>query len=68
MKKKQFVFTSKGVRPQACVFQLSDVGSLRVYMYMKSYKHTKQVGLRPLASSPLVFLQTVLRVGALEMW
>ena len=43
MKKKQFVFTSKGVRPQACVFQLSDVGSLRVYMYMKSYKHTKQV-------------------------
>jgi len=43
-------------------------GFLRVYMYMKSYKHTKQVGLRPLASSPLVFLQTVSRVRALEMW
>ena len=51
MKKKEFVFTSEGVRPQACVFPLSYVGSLRVYMYMKSYKHTKQVGLRPLASA-----------------
>jgi len=68
MKMKEFVFTCKGVRPQVCVFPLSYVGSLRVYMYMKSYKHTKQVGLRPLASSPLVFLQTVSRVSALEMW
>jgi len=39
--KKEFVLTSKGVRPQACVFQLSCVGSLSMYMYMKSYKNTK---------------------------
>jgi len=41
---------------------------VHVYMYMKSYKHTKKVGLRPLASSPLVFLQIVSRVNALAMW
>jgi len=35
MKKKVFVFTSKGDRPQACVYPLSYVGSLRVYMYMR---------------------------------
>jgi len=39
---KEIVFTSKGVRPQACVFPLSYVGSLRVYMYMISYKHTNR--------------------------
>ena len=31
MKKQEFVFTCGGVRPKACVFPLSCVGSLRVY-------------------------------------
>jgi len=42
-KKKEFAFTSKGVRLQACVFPLLYVGSLCVYMYMKSYKQNKLV-------------------------
>jgi len=37
---KEFAFTSKGVHPQACVAPLLCVGSLRMHMYMKSYRHT----------------------------
>jgi len=35
MKKPEFVFTCGVVRPQACDFPLSCVGSLRVYKYMQ---------------------------------
>jgi len=38
MNKIEFVFTCKDVRPQAGAVSLSYVGSLRVYMYMKSYR------------------------------
>ena len=41
MKKQDFVSTCRGVRPQACVFPLSCVSSLRVYNYMQSKKLLK---------------------------
>ena len=36
MKMKEFVFTCKGVRPQACVFPLSYVGSLRLRLLLST--------------------------------
>jgi len=58
-----------GVRRSVCSPAL--VCGLFVYTtwyYMKDIEHTdNKLSLRPLASFPLVFLQTVPRVGALEM-
>jgi len=50
----------------ACVLPLLCVGSSCIQHVHEEHTHNK-LSLRPLASFPLVFLQTVSRVGALEM-
>jgi len=56
--KKEFVFTSKGVRSQASVFPLSwDHISIQI-----------EASAQAPGVFPIVFVQTVSRVSALEMW